>query len=107
VIDQVQLIVAQILDRGAIGRAAQIPVNCEHCGCRRLWVFDASLRIRMSSIMRRRSGRRSESRSPWRCSGLQDEADCLSSQRTKQSLRPHPSAGHGSKPPYRASGLVP
>ena len=38
---------------------------------------------------------------------LRDEADCLSSNRTEQSLRPHPSAGHRSKSPYRASGLVP
>ena len=37
---------------------------------------------------------------------LRDEADCLSSNRTEQSLRPHPSAGHRSKSPYRASGLV-
>lgn len=36
---------------------------------------------------------------------LQDEADCLSSQRT-ENLRAHPPAGHRSKSPYRASGLV-
>lgn len=37
---------------------------------------------------------------------LQHEADCLSSHRTERSLRPHPSAGRGAEPPYRASGLV-
>lgn len=37
---------------------------------------------------------------------LRDEADCLSSQRTKRSLRTHLLAYYGPKPPYRASGLV-
>src|SRR6516225_7975346 len=60
----------------------------------------------MSSIMRRRSGETFWVEEFMAVLRLRDEADCLSSNRTEQSLRPHPSAGHRSKSPYRASGLV-
>src|SRR6516162_8640077 len=60
----------------------------------------------MSSIMRRRSGETFSAEEFMAMLRLQHEADCLSSHRTERSLRPHPSAGHGAEPPYRASGLV-
>ena len=52
-----------------------------------------SLRIRMSSIMRRRSGEIFSGESFMALLRLRDEADCLTVQHTKQNLRPQPSPG--------------
>ena len=52
VIDQVQLVAAQILDRGRIRRAAQNSSRNSHGAHVGACVWGASLRIRMSSIMR-------------------------------------------------------
>src|ERR1700674_4247297 len=53
----------------------------------------------MSSIMRRRSGEILSDESFMALLRLRNEADCLTSQHTKQNLRDQPPADPGSKPP--------
>src|ERR1700677_2335318 len=66
-----------------------------------------SLRIRMSSIMRRRSGEIFSGESFMVLLRLRYEAECLTSQHTKQNPRDQPPTYTDRSYPYRASGLVP
>src|SRR6202021_1315489 len=65
-----------------------------------------SLRHRMSSIMRRRSGEIFSGESFMVLLRLRYEAECLTSQLTKQNLRDQLSTTADRSHPYRASGLV-
>ena len=62
--------------------------------------------MRMSSIMRRRSGLMNWVGSVMVLLLVSDEADCLNAQHKKQITACLTTSDRGSKPHYRASGLV-
>ena len=117
-------------ERGCVAAVAHKLVSAERCGSAALdrrhdlqlpqaqranfrtarmypaWVCGASLRIRMSSVMRWRNGEilLEEFMVLLR---VTDEADCLNCQATEQSLSAHlPARRRIEATPYRASGLV-
>jgi len=70
-----------------------------HCTNVPSCVLVTNLRSRMSSIMRRRSGEIFSGESFMALLRLRYEAECLTSQHTKQNLRGQPIANLRSKPP--------
>ena len=104
-IHAVQLVTAQISSVAVSGERPGILRSAARHVCT-LCVLVESLRIRMSSIMRRRSGEIFSGESFMALFLSRNEAECLTSKHTKQNLRPQPPSGVRSKSPYRASGLV-